>query len=167
MLPKLMGSVLILVACSGIGYAKSDEMKQHLNELEEIKKLFYLLKSELQYTRAPFAEIFEKIGRKVAEPYQTWMLKLCERIKEKNGGRFWEVWNTSIEEDLQKSRLKTEELDELRHVGKNLEYIESLDLYIEQLEYKIKNLREVYRSKRKLCQSLGIMGGIFLVILLL
>lgn len=164
---KLIGSILIFAACTGIGFSKSQEMQLHLLELEELKKLFYLLRSELQYTRAPFAEVFEKIGYKTKEPYQTWLLKLCESINAKNGSMFWEMWCNSIDEYLKDSRLKEDELNELKKVGKNLEYIESLDLYIEQMEYKIKNVREAYRSKRKLCQSLGIMGGIFLVILLL
>lgn len=164
---KLIGSILILLACSGIGFSRSHEMQRHLDELEELKKLFYLLKSELQYTRAPFAEVFEKIGKKTREPFQTWLSDLCFRLNEKRGGMFWEMWCASIEENLKDCRLKEDELNELKSVGKNLEYIESLDLYIEQMEYKIKNLREVYRSKRKLCQSLGIMGGVFLVILLL
>lgn len=164
---KLIGSILILAACTGIGFSKSSEMQLHLNELEELKKIFYLLKSELQYTRAPFAEVFEKIGRKTKEPFQTWLLDLCSRLNEKRSGIFWDMWCNSIEENLNGSKLKEDELAELKSVGKNLEYIESLDLYLEQMEYRIQNTRENYRSKRKLCQSLGIMGGIFLVILLL
>ena len=164
---KLIGSILILVACTGIGFSKSNDMQAHLNELEELKKIFYLLKSELQYTRAPFAEVFEKIGQKTREPFQTWLLDLCNRLKEKRAGMFWDMWCSSIEDNLKGSRIKEDELKELKNVGKNLEYIESLDLFIEQMEYGIKNTRESYRTKRKLCQSLGIMGGIFLVILLL
>ena len=132
-----------------------------------MKKIFYLLKSELQYTRAPFAEVFEKIGQKTREPFQTWLLDLCNRLKEKRSGMFWDMWCNSIDENLKGSRLKEDELKELKNVGKNLEYIESLDLFIGQMEYGIKNTRESYRTKRRLCQSLGIMGGIFLVILLL
>lgn len=164
---KIIGSVFILAACTGIGFSKSSDMQCHLNELEELKKLFYLLKSELQYTRAPFAEVFEKIGQKIREPYRTWLLDLRRRLNEKNGSMFWEMWCDSIEESLKTCRLKEDELKELMNVGKNLEYIESLDMYIEQMDYRIKNTREAYRSKRKLSQSLGIMGGIFLVILLL
>lgn len=164
---KWIGYILIIVACSGIGFSKSRELQCHLNELEEVKKLFCLLKSELQYTRAPFAELFEKVGRKMEEPFKTWLLKLALRLKQKEVGSFWEIWCLSIAEDLQNSRLKEDELEELKHVGKSLEYMESLDLYIEQMEYKINNTREVYRSKRKLCQSMGVMGGIFLVILFL
>lgn len=167
MLPKLVGCVIIFASCCGMGYSKSHEMQLHLDELEELKKMFYLLKSELEYTRAPFAEIFDKIAEKMMEPYQAWLKKLSNRIKRKDKRGFWDIWNTSIEEDLRDSRLKEDELKELRQVGKNLEYIENVNLYIEQMEYRIKNIREIYRSKRKLCQSLGIMGGIFLVILLL
>lgn len=163
----LVGSILILAASTGLGFSKSSEMQAHLNELEELKKIFYLLKSELQYTRAPFAEVFEKIGRKTREPFQSWLFDLCTRLNEKRSSMFWDMWCNSIEENLKCSRLKEDELNELKNVGKNLEYIESLDLFIEQMEYRIKNTRESYRTKRKLCQSLGIMGGIFLVILLL
>lgn len=164
---KVVGCMFILASCIGLGFSKSSEMQSHLNEMEELKKIFYLLKSELQYTRAPFAEVFEKIAQKTREPFQTWLLDLCNRLNEKRSGMFWDMWCNSIEENLKGSKLKEDELKELKNIGKNLEYIESLDLFIEQMEYGIKNTRESYRTKRKLCQSLGIMGGIFLVILLL
>lgn len=164
---KWIGSILIIAACSGLGFSKSRELQRHLDELEELKKLFYLLRSEMQYTKAPFAEIFDKIGRKTEEPYRAWLMSLSKRLNKKGTGTFWEIWSVSINEDLKKSNLKVDELEELTNVGKNLAYMESFDLYIEQLEYKIKHTREAYQSKKRLCQSMGIMGGVFLVILLL
>lgn len=164
---KIIGSIFIITATTGIGFSKSKELQNHLNTLEELKKLFCLIRSELQYTHAPFTEVFSKIGTKTSTPYREWISSLSQRLMKKTRGSFWEIWCLSITEDLNETNLKKDELEELRSVGKNLEYIESLELYIEQLEYRIKNTREVYRSKRKLCQSMGIMGGIFLVILLL
>lgn len=163
---KFVGNILILVACSGIGFSKSLDMKNHLNELEELQKIFCLLKSELQYTRATFAELFEKISDKIRSPYKEWMRQLCACIKERNNTSFWEMWCTSIDESLKDSRLKEEEIRELKNVGKNLEYVENIDLFIEQMDYRMKQTREEYRTKTKLCQSMGIMGGIFLVVLL-
>lgn len=164
---KIIGCILIVLGTTGVGFSKSRELQLHLKELEELNKIFYLLKSEMEYTRAPFAEMFAKIGQKTGEPFQNWLLKLSKKLYEKQGGMLWEIWCSSIEEDLNGSRLKEEELKELIQVGRNLEYIENLKLYVEQLEYGIVHTRESYRTKRKLCQSLGIMGGIFLVILLL
>lgn len=156
-----------MVACGGIGMAKSQELQCHLDDLEELKKLIYLYRSELVYTRAPFAEVFEKIAGKVKKPYKKWLAQLRDRLSDKGQGTFWEIWCQSVDDVLPETKLKKDELEELKCIGKNLEYIESIDLYIEQLEYKIKNTREAYRSKQKLCRSMGIMGGIFLVILLL
>ena len=164
---KIIGSIFIITATTGIGFSKSRDLQNHLNTLEELKTLFCLLRSELQYTHAPFAEVFSKISTKTSTPYREWLSQLSRQLMNKTRGSFWEIWCLSIEEDLQKRNLKEDELEELKTVGKNMEYIESLDLFIEQLEYRIKNTREAYRSKRKLCQSMGIMGGIFLVILLL
>lgn len=164
---KIIGSIFIITATTGIGFSKSKELQNHLNTLEELKKLFCLLRSELQYTHAPFVEVFSKISTKTSTPYKEWLSNLSKRLMTKTRGTFWEIWSMSITEDLNETNLKEEELDELKNIGKNMEYIESLDLFIEQLEYRIRNTRESYRSKRKLCQSMGIMGGVFLVILLL
>ena len=164
---KWIGSVFILLAAGGIGFSKSYDMEKHLEQLEELKKLFYLLRSELQYTKAPFAEVFEKMATKTVEPYQAWLQYLNQSLNEKRTASFWEIWYQSIEGKLGDSRLKKQEIEELRSVGKNLEYIESLDLYIKHLEYQIENTKEIYKSKKKMCQSMGIMGGIFIVILLL
>lgn len=164
---KWIGSILIMAACTGIGMGQSDELKKHLEQLEELKKLFLLLRSELGYTRAPFAEVFEKMECKVASPFREWLLCMRGKLEERQTGTFFEIWNSTISEKLAKSKLKKEDLEELKNVGKNMEYIENIDLYIEQLEYKITQIRQTYQTKRKLCRSLGIMGGIFLVILLL
>lgn len=164
---KWVGCLLILIASTGFGISQSEELKKHLEQLEELKKLFYLIRSELEYTKAPFAEVFEKLEYKVASPFREWLLCMRGKLEGRQRGTFWEIWSSTITEKLTKSKLKKEELEDLRNVGKNLEYIENLDLYIEQLEYKIKQIRQSYQSKRKLCRSLGIMGGIFLVILLL
>lgn len=164
---KWIGCILIVASCTGIGFSRSMEMQRHLDELEELKKLFYFIKSELQHTRAPFSELFERIGKKTKEPFSSWLLNMSQQLNKKNKSSFWEVWCETIDEDLKEGRLKKEELEELKHVGKNLEYIEQLELYIEQLEYITNYTRESEKSKRKLCQSMGIMSGIFLVILLL
>ena len=158
---------MIIASCTGIGLNKGREMQEHLKALEEVKRIMYLIRSELQYTHAPFAEVFEKMERKTTPPFQVWLQQLARRLNKKEISSFEEMWCASISEDLKGSRLGDEELEELKRIGKNLEYTESMNLYIEQLEYKIKQTRETYRTKRKLCQSMGIMGGIFLVILLL
>lgn len=164
---KYIGCLIILVASSGIGIHYGEELKKYLNQLEELKKLFCLMKSELEYVKLPLVELFEKMESKVQEPFRAWVSMLRRKLESREYGIFDSIWTDTIEEVLKGSKLRTEDLDELKNVGKNLEYVENLNLYIEQLEYKIVDVRKVYQTKRKLSRTLGIMGGIFLVILLL
>lgn len=164
---RLFGCILILFASTGIGISISQDMQRHVDELEEIQRIFYLLRSEIQYTHAPFAEVFEKIGKKTTGRYGEWLIACSHKLAEKRNGSFWEIWCDTIDEHLGHSSLKNDELEELKNVGKNLEYIESIDLYIEQMEYRIKHTKENARSKKKICKSMGITGGVFLVILLI
>ena len=164
---KIIGLMLIIFACAGMGYSKNQELKNHLKELENLKQAFYMLRGELQYTRATFEDVFEKIGDKIKGPIGEWLKSLCRRLYEKEHNSFEEIWDISIEQKLQESYLKKEDLNELKDIGKNLGYFENIDLFIEQLEYKIQKTREDCETKGKLYRSIGIMGGVFLVILLL
>ena len=68
---------------------------------------------------------------------------------------------------MEKSRLTKQELAELKQIGNSLGYLETWDLYLEQLEITIRQTRKETASKQKLYRSMGVMGGLFLVIILL
>lgn len=157
---------MIIVACTLMGFEKSRELQLHLRELEELKKVFTLMKSELQYTRAPFAEVFLKLSRKTESMYCKWLTHLSNELEKRESGTFRDVWTASICGSLKESRLTKEELADLSRVGKNLGYPETLDLYLEQLDLSIQKTREELKNKKKLYQSMGIMAGVFLVIVL-
>ena len=164
---KYIGCLIILVASSGIGIHYGEELKKYLNQLEELKKLFCLMKCELEYVKLPLVELFERMESKVQQPFESWIGMLRRKLESREYGVFDNIWRETIEEELRESKLRAEDLEELKNVGKNLEYIDNLNLYIEQLEYRIMDMRKAYQSKRKLSRTLGIMGGIFLVILFL
>lgn len=163
---KLIGCILVFIACTAMGVSKGQDLEMHLKELEKLRRIFLFIRSELQYTRAPFEEIFEKVEKKNEGIYARWLEVLAENLH-KGETTFEEIWRKSIEEQLSQSRLTKEERQELKNVGKTLEHIETIDLYLEQLEYQIHNKRKAYQSKKKIYQSMGISGGIFLGIILL
>lgn len=167
MLLKLIGSICIIVSCTSIGFSRSIDLNKQLEELETLKHMFYLLKKELEYTHGTFEEIFSNIGSKITGKYGAWITELAETLRQKPQVQFEVIWQESIETDLKNTKIQEKDMKELVKIGKYLGRLESIELYINQLEYEIKIRREEYRSKRKLYQSMGIAGGIFLVILLL
>ena len=133
----------------------------------ELKRIFLWIRSEMQYSKLPFSEIFWKTENKTSGIFQTWLNTLAKRLEKRDKDTFQELWEISIAECLKETLLSKEEQKELKEIGTGLTCIETIDVYLEQLEIRIQRAREENASKRKLYQSMGIMGGIFLTILLL
>lgn len=163
---KIIGSIIVIFACGAMGFEKGHGLQLHLKELETLKNIFVLLKKEMQYTRAPLSEIFLKISRKMEGNYGCWLNALAEALHDCQQGTFQELWSTSIDRGFQESKLSKEEKEELRQVGKSMGYVEAIELYLEQLDISIQKIREESKSKKKLYQSMGILCGVFLVIVL-
>ncbi len=164
---KGIGCVVILISSALLGYAQGQEVRQEVKNLEELERIFVLIKKEMEYTRAPFAEIFRKLACKTDGMWRPWLEEVSKELEEKRDRTFMEIWKSSIEEYVKGNSIKKEVLEELISVGNNLGHPENLELYLENLEFVIKNTREEAKTKKKLYQSMGVMGGFFLVILLL
>ena len=88
------------------------------------------------------------------------------------GQSFGELWQKQIKRWLSDTHLKKGDKEQLGSLGEVLGYLDlemqlsSIDLYLDQLELCIREAQEAAQTKRKLYQSLGVAGGIFLVILL-
>ena len=98
---------------------------------------------------------------------------MAEQIEEKAGATFFELWTESIDRCLIKSQLKNKDKEELKAIGMQMGYLDeqmqlgTIDLYLEQLSFVIQKTREELVMKKRLCNCLGVMGGIFLVIILI
>lgn len=164
---RFLGSVFIILSCSGLGFEKANELNRHVKQLEELKKIFTMLQSELRYHKISFSELFDIVSQKTDGIFRKWMQTLSENLSGHGNGTFQDIWIQSIEESFQYSGLKKEEIEELKCLGTSLGYLESIGLYLEQLEIMIQNARNETIHLKKLYQSIGILGGIFLVIILL
>ena len=80
---------------------------------------------------------------------------------------FEEIWITAIDIHFKDTFLTYSELEELKQIGKNISHKEALALFLAQIELFIQHTREEEKTKKKLYQSMGIMTGIFLVIVLI
>lgn len=170
---KIVGAVLILMASAGIGIAKGLDIQKYLKELEQLKQVFWMLRREIQYMKTPFSEAFFRIGTRVGGVFGQWMLFLAEQLEERAGATFFKLWAASIDDCLEKSKLKPKDRERLKEMGMQMGYLDekmqlgTIDLYLEQLEFVIQRTREEAATKRRLCNCLGVMGGIFLVIILI
>ena len=143
---KMIGSILVLTATSGAGFLYGIEQQDYLEKLLYIRHIIYMLKGELEYTKAPLGEVFGRAAVRVREPYKGWLHGLERQVERRKEDEFFKIWMRSIDRDLHTLHLK---------------------LYVERLELEIEKVRESLSAKKRIGNCLGVMGGIFLIVILI
>lgn len=172
MLIKLFGIILILCSSSLIGFRLSRELEERILELSEIKKMIIMLRGEIKYGNSVLSEAFLSIGGRMKEPYGAFLLESQESMEQKKGQTFQEIWKEQVEKHLKKTTLSEKDLLRLNQFGEQLGYLDkdmqlsTIELYLEQLEEEINGARENSKKNGRLYQSLGIMGGVLITVLI-
>ena len=169
---KGVGALLILASAAGIGASFSSDLKGRCMELRLLKQMIYMLRGEIKYTKTPLPEAFASIAVRIKEPFGSFLEQTAEQMGSMEGQSFGELWQKQIKQWLSDTHLKKGDKEQLGGLGEVLGYLDlemqlsSIDLYLEQLELSIREAQDAAQTKQKLDQSLGVAGGIFLVILL-
>ena len=164
---------MFIASTAGIGWRFGTELKNYLQQMRYIRYVAGLIKGELEYTGAPLAEVFRETGRRVKKPFSTWLVRMASEIDEREESAFARIWNRGIDRDLRELNLQSEHSILLKDLGTFLGQIDqetvgnSMQLYLNRLDLEIEKLREGLAAKRKIGNCLGVMGGIFLVVVLL
>lgn len=170
MLFKLLGGICVIAASSGLGCWMAEQWKAHLRTLEQLKKMIFLLKGEILYANAPLSEAFYHVGQKSHGELGAFFLAVSNRIQNQRGELFFAMWKE--ETGRLQTCLSEKDKQELTGFGEHLGYLDAgmqertILLYLEQLDLSIEYLREHQRERSRLYTSLGLMGGLFLTILL-
>ncbi|MBP3568830.1 MAG: stage III sporulation protein AB [Lachnospiraceae bacterium] len=170
---KVIGAVLVLVSAYAIGSLLALQVKEREKWLKDIKTAMFLLLGELEYRQVPFPEALEVIGQRHGGRLADFFRRTAEELKKKEGISLKEIWKQMAEPTLKESPLSKEQKEEFAELG--LCFMEadretrknSMEFYLNRLEEDIVALRKNGADKAYLCRTLGMLGGIFLLILVL
>ena len=170
---KLIGAVMVLVSAYAIGSLLALQIKEREKWLRDIKMSLFLLMGELEYNQMPLAEALELTGRRHGGRLESFFKAVAEELRKKEGISVKEIWQQRSRTALKESPLLKEQKEEFSELG--LYFMEtdrearkkSMEFYLSRLEEDIKGLRETGSDKAYLCRMLGMLGVIFLLILVL
>ena len=176
---RVAGACLILSASSLLGVQKSRQFTKRIEQLQELQRIVLLIQGEILYKNAALPEALRSSAGKVKVPFDSFLRQTAGRADAFDGVRFSDLFETEIKEQLKGTALTKEDKEEFARFGESLGYLDvemqknamklsiiknmsSSEIGTNTLEY----LQKEIPQKRKLYQSLGVMGGIFLLILL-
>ncbi|HWT77078.1 MAG TPA: stage III sporulation protein AB [Mobilitalea sp.] len=170
---KIIGCILVIISSAGMGFYFSSEMKCRIEDLKELKKLIGLLRGDIRYANTPLPEAINSIHRRHSGNFQPFFNQVSMKLNELSGVTFSEIWKTAVQTQLVNTSLTKKDKLHLAGFGENLGYLDkdmqmnTIDLYIAQLEDEIKDLSKTVKEKAYLLNTLGIMTGIFITIIMI
>lgn len=168
---QFVGSVLIIAATTGGGILYGMELQDYLEKLLYIRHVVYMLKGELEYSGAPLGEVFGRVSARVKEPYRKWLHTMERKVENREADSFLKIWMRGIDQELSELHLKSIHSIQLKELGTCLGQMDgqsesrNLKLYLDRLELEIEKVREGMVSKKRIGNCLGVLSGVFLVIL--
>lgn len=170
---RVIGAILILTATSGAGYVYCRELKAYLDRMLYLRYIFSLIKGEISYTHAPLPEVFREVAGRIKNPYRTWLLAASNALGTREETGFARVWNRCADRYLKSLELKPEHSILIKEPGTFLGSLErttldqTLQMYLNRLDLEIEKIREGLAAKIRIGRCLGVMSGIFLIVILI
>lgn len=170
---KFAGTAMILIATTGFGISFASDLRGRIAELRCLKKIMLMLRGEIKYAKTPLPEAFRSIGKRLSPPFSCFLAAASKELGVLQGKTFQEVWEDAVFMHLSRTRLTKGDLAQLIKLGENFGYLDSemqlgtIDLYLEQLELEIERAEQTVENKARMCHCLGVLAGLFAVILIL
>ena len=168
---RILGMILTLSTSTALGLYLANMAAFRLKNLLEFKQALLMLKSEIGYVATPLPEAMANISERTALPVSQIFEHFSASLKQnKEGETAYRLWLAAIDANKNESFLKAEDMEAIEGFGKTLGYLdkemqkESIDFTLEYINGKVSDLQEVKGKNQRLYRSLGIIGGILLLV---
>lgn len=169
---KCIGSMMLLLSGIICGLRYRSILGQRLEQIKCLSRILLRIHSEIRCTLTTLPECFQLAGSQEQDVVGQWFENVGKQLKSNGCLSLEQVWNNEVQSLQRQSCLGKEELQELLRFGLQLGTLDKqmqLNL-IEQLQYNLDTLYHrldpEIRKKQKLYTSLGILGSLFVIILL-
>ena len=170
---RMIGGILILTATCGAGYVYCRELNNYIAGLRYLRYTFSLIRGEINYAHAPLPEVLSEVAGRVRQPYRKWLLETARALADRSESSFARIWNKCVDRYLDRLDLKEAHSVLLKEAGTFLGSLEkdtldhTLQMYLNRMDLEIEKQREGLASRIRIGRWLGVMSGLFLIVLLL
>lgn len=173
MLLKLLGSVLVMGASAYLGFALSKECAARPAQLRTLQSLLQMLENEISYLSSVLSEAFLKIGKNAGDETGSFFFDTVSLLAAGHGLTAAQAWEQSVDRNIGRTALKREDGEILKAFGKLLGssdvegQLKNIRLTLDHLKLQEKKAEDNRRRNEKMYRSLGVLGGLAIVIILL
>lgn len=168
----MIGSAIVLFSCTAAGIYMASKDKYRAEELMEMKRGLCMLKSEICHNSRPLYEAMIDISQMLEDTVSEIFEDSGRMLKARKAASASEAWEKTLKESRGRTFFKKEDIDAFISFGQALGGIDrdgqtaNIDIALEYIDRKSDELIKKYAKDGRLFRSMGVMGGILIVVVL-
>ncbi|SFD53189.1 stage III sporulation protein AB [Lentibacillus persicus] len=165
-----IGALLFIGTTTLIGFKISSQLTERPKHIRQMKNALQILEAEILYSQLPLPDVFTKIAGQIPGPANTFFADLDNSLKNKNVD-LYTVWTKCVDSLLENSALGANESEILKQFGRTLgqhdftQQQKHIHLAIKHLDRELEEAQDEHYKYSKMAKSLGVLCGIFIVLL--
>ncbi|MFD1850596.1 stage III sporulation protein SpoIIIAB [Oceanobacillus bengalensis] len=169
---KWIGALLLILATTWMGFEWSNRLMKRPKHIRQLKNALQILEAEMIYSQLPLQDAFMNIANQLPNPTSSFFKTLGKNMQEKNVD-LYDVWKINVEKFMQLSSLGPNEKEILNQFGRTLgqhdfyQQQKHIQLTLTHLDRELEDARDNQFKYSKLAKSLGVLAGLFIVLLLI
>lgn len=168
---RLIGSALVVMATTAIGFTVARGYRERPVQLRRLSEALRLLRAEIEFTATPLPLALRNVSRRTTEPVRTLFEQASESLSDTDTSVAGALL-AGYERIRRKSHLQPADVETLSTFARTLGTSDSVhqsqqfDTTLTQLEGLERDAVDAKHKYERLAQYIGVLGGLFIVILL-
>lgn len=168
---KWLGALLLVGTTTWIGFDMSNRLGERANQIRQFILSLQMVEAEMVYSQLTLQQIFLTVSKKTSFPINRFYDQLSNQLTEVVTD-FLAIWDDELNELMKISALKKNEHEIIKQFGRNLgqhtfiQQQKHIKLAIHHLQRELDEAIDQRRKYEKMMRSLGILIGLFIVLLL-
>lgn len=170
---KIIGCIFAFMASGALGCYFSFKPFFRVSDLQMMLSAMSVLKSELEFSGSSLSEAALAAAERTAEPISKIFTDFSAALNEKNGQEVDEIWKKSCSGNIKGLYFAAEDIECLYNFGRILSCPDielqkrNIALLMNYFEEKAKQVYEIGGKNKRVYQSIGFLGGLMLITVLI
>lgn len=169
---KWIGALLFIGTTTWVGFEWSQALSNRPKHIRQLKNALQILEAEILYSQLPLQDAFTTISRQIPDPMKSFFQALSTSMQEDKKDLVG-LWDNHVNVLLKESALGSNEGEILKQFGRTLgqhdfhQQQKHIQLTVSHLDRELQEARDHQFKYSKMAKSLGVLCGLFIVLLLL
>ncbi|MFD1360672.1 stage III sporulation protein SpoIIIAB [Lentibacillus salinarum] len=167
-----IGALLFIGTTTMIGFEISKKLNERPRHIRQMKNALQMLEAEILYSQLTLPDVFATIALQLPQPVSSFFDNLYASLRQHHAD-LHSIWDNHVDALIQMSALDANEGEILKQFGRTLgqhdfdQQQKQIYLTLKHLDRELDEARDQQFKYSKMAKSLGLLCGIFIVLLLI